>query len=249
MGSHRTIGTKMGGRSIPGEKCMIKKGLYAVKVISQRGIGFLFRYFYESYFFDVKYGTKTSSRVTKDEQSISSSEAEEENGLLYVASFTSVTRDTVSLAKSILGEDRFSKAQFVDLGCGKGKALLVHALHHGKDQDEPAVGIEYDAQLANIARDNVKRCGINDGRVKVVADSAVNLKQHINSKELVIYLYNSFQGETLKSVLSELSTIPHILIYVDPAERFLLDKYGYSVIHDHTGKYHADTWLVASANL
>ena len=73
--------------------------------------------------------------MTKDNQTISSTEAEQENGLLYVASFTSVTRDTVMLAKRILGDDRFRKSQFVDLGCGKGKALLVHAVHFGKDQD------------------------------------------------------------------------------------------------------------------
>ncbi len=228
---------------------MIKKTLYVVRVVSQRGIGFLFRYFFESYLFDIKHGTKTSSRVTKDEQSISSTETEQENGLLYVASFTSVTRDTVSLAKRILGDDRFRKSQFVDLGCGKGKALLVHAVYFGKDQDEPGVGIEYDADLAITARDNVKKCGIREDRVKVVADSAVNLKQYVSSKELVVYLYNSFQGETLKNVLTELSTIPHVLIYVDPAERFLLDEYGYSVNYEQTGKYHADTWLVASANL
>ena len=228
---------------------MIKRILYVLKAVSQRGIVFLFRYFYESYLFDIKYGTKTSARVTKEDQSIASTEVEQENGLLYVASFTSVTKTTVSLAKEILGDARFSKAQFLDLGCGKGKALLVHALHHGKDQEKPALGIEYDQDLAIIARDNIKKCDIEDERVRVIADSAVNLKEYISSKELIVYLYNSFQGETLKKVFVELSKIPHILIYVDPAERFLLDKYGYSVIHDHIGKYHADTWLIASSNL
>ena len=228
---------------------MIKRIFYALKVVSQRGMAFLFRYFYESYLFDIKHGTKTSARVAKEDQSISSTAVEEENGLLYVASFTSVTRKTVSLAKEILGDIRFNKAQFLDLGCGKGKALLVHALHHGKDQDEPALGIEYDSDLAIIARDNVDKCDIEDGRVRVVADSAVNLKEHISTKELIVYLYNSFQGETLKSVLHELSSIPHILIYVDPAERIQLENYSYSIIHDHVGKYHADTWLVASSNL
>lgn len=228
---------------------MIGKIFYVFRVVSQRGVGFLFRYFYESYLFDVKHGTKTSSRVTKDNQTISSTEAEQENGLLYVASFTSVTRDTVMLAKRILGDDRFRKSQFVDLGCGKGKALLVHAVHFGKDQDKPSVGIEYDTELAIIARDNVEKCGIQKERVKIVADSAVNLKEHVSGKELIVYLYNSFQGETLKSVLTELSTVPHVLIYVDPAERALLADYGYSVDYEHLGKYHADTWVVASFNI
>lgn len=228
---------------------MIEKVLYVVRVVFKRGVGFLFRYFFDSYLFDIKHGTKTSSRVTRDKQSIMFTEEEKENGLLYVASFTSVTRDTISLAKSILGGDRFLKSQFVDLGCGKGKALLVHALYFGKNQDKPGVGIEYDSDLAITARDNVKKCGIQEDRVIVVTDSAVNLKQYISSKELVVYLYNSFQGETLKSVLSELSKIPHILIYVDPAERFLLPEYGYTINYEKAGKYHADTWLVASVNL
>ncbi len=228
---------------------MKKKILYALKVVLKRGITFLFRYFYESYLFDVIHGTKTSARVAKEDQSISSAAAEEENGLLYVASFTSVTRKTVSLAKEVLGDERFNKAQFLDLGCGKGKALLVHALHYGRYQDVPAIGIEYDSDLATIARDNVDKCDIENGRVRVVADSAVNLKEHISANELIVYLYNSFQGETLKSVLNELSSIPHILIYVDPAERHQLDNYSYSIIRDYVGKYNADTWLVASSNL
>ena len=228
---------------------MNKKIVHALKVVLERGITFLFRYFYESYLFDVIHGTKTSARVAKEDQSINSTATEEENGLLYVASFTSVTRKTVSLAKEILGDERFNKAQFLDLGCGKGKALLVHALHHGKHQDAPAIGIEYDSDLAVVARDNVNKCDIEDERVRVVTDSAVNLKEHISANELIVYLYNSFQGDTLKSVLNELSSIPHILIYVDPAERIQLENYSYSIIHDHVGKYHADTWLVASSNL
>ena len=143
---------------------MSKKLFYALKVISKRGIAFLFRYFYESYLFDIKYGTKTSARVMKEDQSITSTSVEEENGLLYVASFTSVTKTTVSLAKEILGDVRFNKAQFLDLGCGKGKALLVHAMHLGKDQDEPAIGIEYDSDLAVIAKNNVKKCNIKERR-------------------------------------------------------------------------------------
>ena len=64
-----------------------------------------------------------------------------------------------------------------------------------------------------------------------------------------VYLYNSFQGETLRSVLDVLRDIPHVLIYVDPAEREVLSEYDYQFHYDAKGRYNADTWLVASSGL
>lgn len=227
----------------------LKKLFYTVKILRERGLGFFWTYFTESVWFDLRQGTKTSARVPKDEQTIDSSDAETDNGLLYVASFTSVTRDTVNHARHILGNDKFAKAQFVDLGCGKGKALLVFAKHFGAMQALPALGIEYDPKLTELAKQNVEKCMFAKDRIGVITDSAVNVLNHTQSEILIIYLYNSFQGETLRSVLHALSDIPHVLIYVDPAEESILSDYGYQISKKNKGRYHADTWLVACSGL
>lgn len=228
---------------------MIRKIIYIFRVLFKRGIGFVFNYFYESYYFDLRRGTDTSARVIKEDQTIISSVEEKDNGLLYVASFTSVIINTVNIAKEKLGDERFYNSQFVDLGCGKGKTLIVHAENFDNDQRNTRIGIEYDPVLVKIAKDNIEQCRFSKSKIDIVADSAVNFKNYISSKELVVYLYNSFQGKTLRSVLDELSSIPHILIYVDPAEKSILENYEYTITKENIGKYNADTWLVASSNL
>ena len=226
----------------------MNKLFYAITMLRKRGVGFLWTYFKESIWFDLRYGTRTFARVPKDEQLIAGNATEADEGLLYVASFTSVTRKTVSNARDILGEKRFSQAQFFDLGCGKGKALLVFAKLFGKGQMHQAVGIEYDPDLAALAQRNILKCGFAKDRVRVVTDSAVNLRSYADADNLVVYLYNSFQGETLKSVLDVLREVPHVLIYVDPAEKHRLADYGYKIHEENNGRYNADTWLDASSN-
>lgn len=228
---------------------MLQKLLYALKVVRQRGIGFFYTYFMESVWFDWKNGTSTSSRVPKDQQAIVSTDTELSEGLLYVASFTSVTQKTVAIARDLLGPARFGESQFLDMGCGKGKALLVFAQTYGGQTSHVPVGIEYDPGLADMARANAKKCGLGSDKMSVVADSATNVRGYITSPTPILYLYNSFQGETLRTVLSELSTLPHVLIYVDPAERHILADYGYTIVAENTGKYNADTWLVARSGL
>jgi SAM-dependent methyltransferase len=223
---------------------------YIFEILNKRGFVFIWKYFLESKLFDIIHGTQTSSRVPKEQQKIDGIyENEQSNGLLYVASFSSVTKETVNCAVEVLGESAFSEAQFLDLGCGKGKALLVFAKFFGVNQQFPAIGIEYDPNLVSVAQSNLQKCGFARGRVKVVADSALNLLTYVSSETLVVYLYNSFQGETLRAVLNILCEIPHVLIYVDPAEKFRLDDYGYKIIRQHRGRYNANTWLVASSGL
>jgi len=227
----------------------MRKMIYAFKMLRERGLGFFWTYFVESIWFDLRHGTHTFARVPKDEQAITASDTEADEGLLYVASFTSVTHKTVELARDILGPARFAQAQFFDLGCGKGKALLVFAKLYGAEPAQKAVGIEYDPDLTKLALRNIEKCDFAKGRVDVVTDSAVNLRDYMCAETLIIYIYNSFQGETLRSVLDVLRDIPHVLIYVDPAEREILSQYDYRIHHEAKGRYNADTWLVASSGL
>lgn len=223
---------------------------YALKVVRQRGLKFLLVYFRESVLFDLRHGTSTSARVPKTEQNTTANAAvDKEDGLLYVASFTSVTLRSVDVAIRLLGRERFSDSQFFDLGCGKGKALLVHALRKDIRQNHPSIGIEYDPALAEIARDNLRKCDIPTNKVTVATDSATNFTNYVSAETLVVYIYNSFQGATLRKVLTELAPFPHVLIYVDPAEREVLPQFGYVIHEDVKGSYNADTWLVAARGL
>lgn len=228
----------------------MKKLQYLIKILHERGLVFLWIYFREAIWFDLRNSVSTFARVSKEDQAIDGSSADAQDGLLYVASFSSVICCTVEIAARILGPALFAETQFVDLGSGKGKALLVFAKFFGGRVHAPALGIEYDPVLAELADRNIARCAFARGRVQVHADTAQNALAYVTSPCPVIYLYNSFQGDTLRSVLGVLSSIEHVLIYVDPVEREMLHDFSYTVLAENTGRYNADTWLVArSLNL
>ncbi len=216
---------------------------YIVRALLKRGPLFLLRYARESLAFDLRHGTDTHWRVPKSDSEGGS--AERADGVLYVASWTSVVRNTLAWCEQELGPEQFAASQFFDLGCGKGKALLVYGIDYGSRARETAIGIEYERSLCETAATNIGKLGARIDRVAVHCDSALNIGSYIKARSLVVYLYNPFQGETLKGVLHQIASYPHLLIYVDPVEQELLHSCGYEVCTFHQGRYHADTWLVA----
>ena len=170
----------------------------------------------------------------------------QEDGLLYVASFTSVIERTIGICKKSLGGKYFSKYQYLDLGCGKGKSIIYYLENIKVKARFPPIGIEYDEKLYNTAKKNIfKTCNYNVNQVKLVLDTATNFEKYISTNNLIIYLYNSFQGKTLDDVLCLLSKYNHILIYIDPVEKNKLKKFKYNIIAQNQGRYNANTWLVA----
>lgn len=216
---------------------------YIVRALLKRGPLFPFLYARESLVFDLLYGTNTHLRVPKLYQP--GTETERKDGVLYVASWTNVVRRALALSETVLGEKRFREAQFFDLGCGKGKALLVYAMQYGPRVRQTAVGIDYDRGLCEIAEKNILRLGPGPSRVAVHCDSALNIENYIKAEILIVYLYNPFQGDTLRATLNRIAKHPHVLIYVDPVEKHILSDYGYKICAFHQGRYHADTWLLA----
>jgi SAM-dependent methyltransferase len=218
---------------------------YIVKALLRRGPKFILLYVKESLAFDIRHGTNTHLRVPKTQST--GVGADFEDGVLYVASLTSVVQDTLAAAESAFGEVRFREAQFIDLGCGKGKTLLVYAMRYGRRAKYAAVGIEYEPGLCEIARSNARKLAPSGQGIQVHCDSALNVERYINGAQLVVYLYNPFGGQTLRSVLAVLAKYRHVLIYVDPVERHLLVGFGYEVVESRLGQHHADTWLIASS--
>jgi SAM-dependent methyltransferase len=218
-----------------------------LKSLKKRGFRFIWVFFIESIWFDIRYGTSTAIRVAKDRQIINGVDADRINGVLYVASFTSVIEKTLNIAKDILGSKRMRVAQFMDLGCGKGKALIVYSRTFGRIAEHRPVGIEYDPILADIARYNIDRVSFSKGQVQIVNDSATNLRKYLVAELALIYLYNPFKGQTFIDTLTALKGTPHLLIYVDPAEREFLVNSGYIILVENNGSYNADNWLIASS--
>jgi hypothetical protein len=214
-----------------------------IKALLRRGPGFILLYVRESLLFDIVNGTNTHLRVPK--ASRASVVPEYQDGVLYVASWTSVVRDTLAAAEMLVGAERFRESQFFDLGCGKGKAVLVYTKLHGQQARYPAVGIEYDQPLCEMASRNLRILKAAVGRAEVHCDSALNFEKYVRSRFLIVYLYNPFQGDTLHAVLRTIGKYQHVLLYVDPVEKDILAQYGYQIRASHVGRNHANTWLAA----
>lgn len=119
---------------------------------------------------------------------------------------------------------------FVDLGSGKGKALIGAARAPWRS----VRGIELSARLHAIAGRNLARLGLA-GRVSSEHGNAAALE--LAPHERVVYLFNPFTGATLERCLDRIvtagRTAPRWIVYVNPTEhaafraRFDLVEHGH----------------------
>ena len=208
-------------------------------VLRERGVRFVVDYLVEVVGFDLRHGTDTFRHKAP-----SAGGGPPADGVHYVASFTSAVNRVLDVAERVLGE-RFAAAQFVDLGCGKAKALLVYELRYRSLVHPPALGVEYDADLAAVAARNLRRIYPAGVGATVIRDDAARFRGHVSGASLIVYLYNPFGGRSLQRVLDELALVDHVLLYVDPIHRQELLSRGYAIVAEHAGRYRADSWVVA----
>ena len=110
-------------------------------------------------------------------------------------------------------------ATFVDLGCGKGKPLLVAASYPFRR----LVGVDISPACIAVARRNVARYGpepVDPARVELVVADAQDFP--FPPDPLVVYLYNPFPGAVLERVVANLEASlrerprPCAVVYVNP---------------------------------
>ncbi len=145
--------------------------------------------------FDAKYGTDTSGSVQPAELGITDA-AVRDQAILYLPSPTRVTRWMLDN----IGIDH-REFSCVDLGCGKGRVLLVSS-------DYPfrrIVGVEISPQLTAIARRNVERYQPPSRRCRdVTVENADATRFAFPDTNLLIHLYHPFEPAITTAVLTQL---------------------------------------------
>lgn len=149
--------------------------------------------------FDIKSGTDTGRSVRLWKLKISSPNAR--YGRFYQTSGEEELRETISY----LGESP-QTFTFIDLGCGKGKTLLV-ASSLGFKQ---VIGVEFAGELAAVAQENIRKLGINNA-VAILGDAA---DFHFPTDDIVLYLYNPFSEEVMHKVIANLKAANCRKMYV-----------------------------------
>lgn len=95
-------------------------------------------------------------------------------------------------------KDLKHEGTFVDLGCGKGKALLIA----GMLQYQRVIGVEISSELAAAARHNINqfRGKRRAGTVECVAASVTDWM--VPDDASAVFLFNPFFGETFKMAMA-----------------------------------------------
>jgi SAM-dependent methyltransferase len=90
---------------------------------------------------------------------------------------------------------------FIDMGCGKGRALIVASEFHFRD----IVGVELSPTLAKIARKNAQLIKTRfPNRTEIAIKEGDACAFQIPSGNIVVYLYNPFSEEILSKVIAAL---------------------------------------------
>lgn len=171
--------------------------------------------------FDFRNGTDTCTMVPLDDLAIDS--PNRRHGVAYAATCAA---DFEHVLRSLaLPRGRV----FVDLGCGKGRTLLLASLH----PFARAVGVEFSGELCEVARRNVTAFRARHpaaSEIEVVQADAAD--RPFAPDEDVFFLFHPFRPIVLEGVLENLAASerarprPLWLIYNNPEHGDLVERSG-----------------------
>jgi len=166
--------------------------------------------------FDVEHGTHTGGYVPGD--ALRTGSAADLYNTAYYAISPSTFRSALAQVPDAL--DDFA---FVDLGCGKGRALLVAAEFAFAE----VLGVEIAPALAESARRNTQR----DERISVVTGDARRVVYP--ERALVVFLYHPFLKPAVRQALRNLKRQLRVhpraawVLYANPSYEDMLSGLGF----------------------
>ena len=141
--------------------------------------------------FDVRHGTDTGGYISgADLQGVSLSG-------LYVTAYAGVPPSAMTQAIADLPV-RPAEFSFVDLGCGKGRALLVAA----EFPFPRLLGVELATELCEAARANVASNPDSSARISILKQDATTVAYP--DGPLLIFMFHPFLAPVLRKVLANL---------------------------------------------
>lgn len=153
--------------------------------------------------FDVKYGTDTAGKIPLWRLDVKSKNAR------YGGRYQTIAAEVVRSCIRRIEVDHSSCA-FVDLGCGKGRPLII-AAELGFAQ---VIGVEFAPELADVAKHNLQK--LNIGNATIIHGDAAEYQ--FPDSNLILYMYNPFSADVMSKVIDRLGEFyakhPHRQIFV-----------------------------------
>ncbi len=149
--------------------------------------------------FDAEHAVETSGLINGGE--LPGGHAHDVFSTAYFGVPPSRMRTLLGLWRETEGVGAVESYVFVDVGCGKGRALLLAAELPFRE----VVGVELNRELAEVARGNAERwkeLGRAKSPMRVVCGDATEVE--MPRGPLLVYLYNPFRAEVLRRLLGRL---------------------------------------------
>jgi SAM-dependent methyltransferase len=172
--------------------------------------------------FDRVHGVETSGVI--DGGSLAVGQLHAEFATFYQAVPPSRMRAVLARWRRAPGVLPVGEYTFVDVGCGKGRALLLASELPWRE----VVGVELDAGLAAVAERNVAQW-VAAGRalapMRVVCGDAATVA--LPEGPLVVYLFNPFQAPVLRALLERLQhrAAPVEVLYLHPRQEWVFAEF------------------------
>jgi predicted RNA methylase len=144
--------------------------------------------------FDQRYGTDTGGSVETPHLGIADV-AVREQAVRYLPSPERVTRWMLDTRRI-----DYREYSFVDLGCGKGRVLLVASTYPFRR----VIGVEISQELSRIARQNVDRFPASARQSEIEVQTIDASTMQFPDTHLLVHMYHPFGPELTRAVLQRL---------------------------------------------
>ena len=183
------------------------------------------------YFFDLVNQTDTHKRLLVEDYDGDIQDSI--HAFNHSCSWTSIIKASLTFVSQYLGS-KSSEYSFFDVGCGKGKVLLVASREGFSENFLGLYGIEINDDLVEVAHNNFQAMGLPP--CNIITESARTFDLGKINKKVVIYLYNPFDETLLGEFLKVQSVDECIIIYNNPQFAESIASAGYKVIKnkEHT---------------
>lgn len=200
------------------------------QAVGKYGPGIVLRYLVDCVFFDWRWRTDTLRRLANSE--FTSRPGNLDQGAPYMPVWTSeVVRNHRFLSRMV---NDLADYNFVDIGSGKGKAVLVWKMQFPAGHRPGRVlGIDYYEPLVRVAQSNHLRVFGDPGEFHCI--DATQYDYAALGDRLVVFLFNPFGAELLGQVLARIPNRDVFVVYVNPVHHEVLVRHGFALIHSHLG--------------
>ncbi len=167
--------------------------------------------------FDERYGVDTGGLIWGEKLSWAGGPrtATERTGAMWATGYYGIAPSAFEAMMASLGLE-WERYSFVDVGCGKGRALLMATAYPFRQ----VLGVELSPELARVAQENVSRLQADWRRpmpVTVVVGDASTVK--LPEGPLLLYLYHPFAAPVMRAFLQHVRQVASgrevVMLYVN----------------------------------